>query len=82
MPFSEPILRGIELLLLGAGGSLAFTLFLQGLIGQMSRFCALLEPCQPALVVPLRVDVERERMAAVAVAVHKYRSRQQRTSQR
>lgn len=75
MLFSDLFVRGFELLLLGMGGTLGYTLLLQVLIGQMSRFCARYEPPPPVPLSRLRAELERERVAAIAVAVHKYRTR-------
>lgn len=80
MLFSELIVRGLELLLLGMAVLFGFMAVLHVLIGWMSRYCVKYEPCHIfpiARPVPWS-DSEQERVAAITVAIHQYRTRSHR----
>lgn len=77
MPFSELTTQGLELLFLGMAVSFGFMAVLHLLTGWMSRYCAKYEPCHVfpiARPVPWS-DSEQERVAAIAAAIHQYRTR-------
>ncbi|MEO5362234.1 MAG: hypothetical protein H7838_01220 [Magnetococcus sp. DMHC-8] len=77
MSSSELMWRGLVLVWLGMGVLMVLMVCLRLLIGQLSRWCARYRPV--SAVPPVgEVGLEPERVAAIAAAVHAYRSRSHR----
>ncbi|MBF0182849.1 MAG: hypothetical protein HQM06_00465 [Magnetococcales bacterium] len=76
-------MHGLELLLVGIALLFAWTTLLHHLLGHLSRLCARWEGGSLPTASPSITEQnspEQERIAAIAVAIHLYRSRMRRES--
>ncbi|WP_130471869.1 hypothetical protein [Candidatus Magnetaquicoccus inordinatus] len=71
-------MHGLELLLVGIALLFAWTALLYRLLGQLSRLCTRWQGSSLPVTAPSATEqdaLEQERIAAIAIAIHLYRTR-------